>query len=139
MNFYELSLRSLVNEEQIRQFLAAHRGLNLPQIGTELEYLDRIGTATPLRLGLEVLFSETGFRTFAKWIEEAELSPNTFATLAAAAARCFGTEAVIGDVLTPSEEPDYYFLLFHPSGAMKRAIVSDNTGVFDVRLLDEDE
>src|SRR2546423_15640036 len=103
MNFYELSLRTLVPEDEVRRFLGAQLGVDPRQIGTQLEYVERINTASPLRAGFTVRTADGGDRTYVAWVQDVELSPGAYLTLAAEAARALATQGAIPHGIEPTD------------------------------------
>src|SRR5690348_1572319 len=126
MYFYELSLRDLVPEEAVARLLGTYFGLAPHQIGTQLEYAERLNTPMPLTIGLDVRSSAEGYRTFASWVHEADYPPASLLTLALEAARAFATEVAIADVIEPSEFAVGKYLIVSPDGRMRRAIEVEN-------------
>jgi len=135
MNFYELSVRTLLSEEQVRQFLAARLGVDLQRIGSEADYWDRLKTSAPLMLGLTVLGADEGYRTLVRWVQDAELSPGALLTLAAEAARAFVTEVAIADVVEPTDFAVGQYLIVSPDGRVRKAFETENSARFELQPL----
>jgi hypothetical protein len=139
MNSYELSLRALVPKNEVTLFLGTYFGVDPVRIGTEAEYWDRINTSSPLPAGLTVRASDEGYRTFASWVHESDLSPASFLTLALEAAKKFATEVAIADVVDPTDTAVGKYLIVSPDGRLQRAVELENSTRFELQPLPGDE
>jgi hypothetical protein len=139
VNFYELSLRSLVPEDDVKQFLATSLYVDPRGIGSEADYWNRIASDSPLIIGLSVRSAEEGYRTFARWVQLWELSPSSFLKLASEVAKEFATDVAIPDVLDPTDFAVGRYLVVSPEGQTRRGIEARNSAVFEIEELSEAE
>lgn len=134
MEFGEISLRSQVAFESLCGLLAFAFSVERELVGEENEYWDRFGTDHPLVIGVEVGWSDLGYMTFLKWIQETEVSGPQLLNIAMKAARQFDTEVAIGDIFAPEEDKSGRFLVANGNGDVYQAIEVSNGEVFEVAL-----
>jgi hypothetical protein len=139
MALHELSVRSLLTANEAKEFLARHLGIDPRQIGTELEYWERAGTPSPLALGLTVRPSEAGYRSLLTWVQDDDLPSTSWLSLAADAAKQFRSDVAIADVIHPTEFAVGRYLVISPDGEMHPAIESQNSAIFELEPLPEEE
>ncbi len=132
MKFYELSFRSHVDNRPLSDFLAASLGVDREFVGEQIEYWDRVGTDYPLAIGVKVQWSELGYKTFLKWIQEAEVPGPQLLSIALAAAREFDTEVAAGDILETAESRPGQFVVVKPDGTVYKAVELCNGDLFEV-------
>ena len=134
MEFCELSFRSHLGHEPLCDFLAAALPVSRHLIGEKMEYWDRLGTDQQLAVGVEVQWSERGYKTFLKWVQEAEVPGPQLLTIALAAAREFDTEVAAGDVLETTESQPGRFMVAKPDGTVYKAVELCNGDQFELVL-----
>lgn len=134
MNFCELSFRSHVDSIPLSDFLSTSLGVDRNLVGEEMEYWDRVGTDHPLAVGVQVQWSELGYKTFLKWIQKAEVSGPQLLTIVLAAAKEFDSEVAAGDVLSPTESLPGQFMVAKPDGTVYKAVELSNGDQFELAL-----
>jgi len=135
MELYEISLRSTLEYSQFRLFLSEILDISTDYIVTNSKYWKRIGVDDEFLVGLSILWSDEGFRTFAKWAQPTEMSDITFLKLASEAAIRFGTEVAIGDFTDEAEFSTDKFLVITPDEIVHHAIALYlNNDDFDVEF-----
>lgn len=134
MRFYELSFRSHVDERRLCDYLAASLGVDRELLGNEMVYWDRVGTDHPLVVGVQVQWSDLGYKTLLKWVQESEVPGPQLLAIALAAAREFDTEVAAGDVLEPTESLPGEFMVVKPDGTVYKAVELCNGDQFELVL-----
>jgi hypothetical protein len=69
-----------------------------------------------------------------KWVQEADIPGPQLLTIALAAAKRFGTEVAIGDVLASPEAQSGRFLVAKPDGSVYRAAELRNGDLFELTV-----
>ena len=112
MEFCELSFRSAVAYAPLRDFLATVLRKDRNLIGQDSEYWDRLGTDHHLEIGVEVKWSDIGYKTFLKWVQDADLPGSQLFAIAFEAAKQFATDVALGDFMASIEATNGSFLVF---------------------------
>jgi hypothetical protein len=134
MYMYELSLRDVVSHDELCSLIGEQLGIDKLRIGSDIEYWERAGTATALAVGVEISWTEKGFRTFLKWVCNSEITNDDLLIMAKIASQRFGTEVAVGDVRDPMANAMGLYLVFTPLGEVFRAHETSNSDVFEVAI-----
>ncbi|MBR9801287.1 hypothetical protein GYB59_06130 [bacterium] len=134
MTLSEMSFLKEVRSDALCTFLSCVFAIDRSFIGTKSDYWERFGSDTPLLIGIEIEWSESGYQTFLKWVQPSELSGPELLTIAIKAAAQFATDVAIGDVFVSEEQmPSRHLVCKHPEGVF-RAIETSNGNVFDLHV-----
>jgi len=138
IELYEFSIRALVNENDVRAFLADAMGIDGSQIMAEATFWDSAESRQGKFVGLEVYNSNSGFKTFSKWRQTWNLQDIEFFQLASNASGKFNSEVAIGNFLDLQEVSTDQFIVITPAKQFYRAYAVTNTDVFDTAPVDNE-
>jgi hypothetical protein len=134
MEFYEMSFRSCLNQNEATIFLGKSLGVDQTLIGDESEFWSRFGGDNPLSVGVGIRWSKRGYCTFLKWVQDSEIAGSQLLHMAILGAKHFNTDVAIGDFRAFAESQACRFLVANSDGAVFQAYEVSNGDIFELAL-----
>jgi hypothetical protein len=128
----ELSLRTHVERRRLEAFVSEWFGVEPDRIGSALDFWESSASPSEILLGLDVQWSDTGFRTLVSIYRKTDLPNVSQLKLAESASKLFNTDVAVGDFTEPCETAIDQFLVVTPDGRIYRAYATQNADVFEV-------
>ncbi|MFO0884930.1 MAG: hypothetical protein U0894_12210 [Pirellulales bacterium] len=138
IELYEFSIRALVNDNDVRAFLADAMGIDHSQIMSVATFWDSAESRQGKFVGMEVYNSNSGFKTLCKWRQTWNLQDIEFFQLASYASGKFNSEVAIGNFLELQNVSTDQFIVITPAQQFYRAYAVTNTEVFDTAPVDNE-
>jgi hypothetical protein len=135
LEIFEISFRRKVSFDEISRGMSKFLGIPHSKIIIENDFWDLPNGKDVEFVGLDMLYSDTGYETFAKGVSYCDIFEEKLSDLAKFLAKELDTIAVIGNYLSEEGEVGD-FIAFFPDGTRKFALeVSNGGGVFEIKFI----